>query len=139
ALYEGLKCVLNLNIVSPPVGGGVLNDIKFYSTKDEENKRISSYEEEGIIIIYTKHPLILKYKNQRDYNKYLVFVTDLITRTFLEGIGRKKIERSSSALPLLNLDDKQREIDKYVEEEYYKNGVKLHEIFYMYMKGLKRK
>jgi hypothetical protein len=129
AMYGDRTSNLRITVIPEPTLGGFLRDILF---SDKETKRISSFiEDEGILEIYRKHPLIKKYMQGKFTNKpdFLVFVSDVITREVLRSIVLCGIKEGLSRYSIFDLGNPEPEIDDHIAREYYEYGPRMHEAF----------
>lgn len=129
ASYEDKWTTLKVNIIQEPEISGLFRDIQLSA---KETKKISDFnEDEGILEIYYKHPLIKKYmkKNFTSRTDFLVFVGDVITREAVRTIVVNGVEENSSSFPIFDMDHKEVEIEYYIMVEYHKQGSKMHELF----------
>ena len=129
ATYGDKISTIDITVVPEPSFGGPFRDIRL-SAKD--TKKISSFiEEEGVLEIYYKHPLMKKYMQKNFKNKpdFLVFTTDIITRECVKAAVLSAVKESSSKFPIFNLDRPEPEVENYIVVEYYEQGPKMHELF----------
>jgi len=129
ATYGNKRSTLDVTIIPEPSITGLFRDIRL-SPKD--TKKISGFvEEEGVLEIYYKHPLIQKYmkKNFKIKNDFLVFIADTITREAIRALVLSGIKESSSTFPIFNPDNPELEIENYMINEYYEKGPKMHDLF----------
>ena len=129
ATYMDKQTELNITIVPEPSFSGPLRDVKLSA---KNTKKICDFvENEGIIEVYYKHPLIKRYmkKNFRNRQDFLVFVTDTITREAIKAMVKAGIRENSSKFPILDIDHPEPEIEDHIVREYYEQGPKLHELF----------
>jgi hypothetical protein len=132
AKYEDNVSELHVTIVPEPTITGAIRDIR-YSPK--ETKKISDFlDEEGVIEIYYKHPLIKKYMTKKDF---LTFLSDVITREALRAFVLSGIRESSSRFSIFNEDHPEPDIENYITHEYFNQGPKLHDLFLNLAKSLK--
>jgi len=138
ANYEDKTTELHITIVPEPSITGLFRDIR---PSAKETKRISGFiEEEGVLEIYYKHPLIRKYitkKNFRNRGEFLVFIADTITREVIKAFVLSGIEENSSRFPIFDSDHPEPEIEGHITREYYEQGPKMHEMFINLAKSLK--
>lgn len=139
ANYEDKEAFLKVFVVSEPKISGLFRDIIL---SPKETKKISDFnEDEGIIEIYYKHPLIQKYmqKNYTSSRDFLVFIADVITREAVKTIVQTGVEENSSSFPIFDMSNKETEIAFYIMVEYFKQGPKMHELFTSLARTLKVK
>jgi hypothetical protein len=138
ANYEDKTTDLHITIVPEPSITGLFRDIR---PSPKETKRISGFiEEEGVLEIYYKHPLIKKYmtrKNFRNRGEFLVFIADTITREVIKAFVLSGIEENSSRFPIFDSDHPEPEIEGHITREYYEQGPKMHDMFINLAKNLK--
>jgi len=137
AMYGDKTTNLRITIIPEPALGGFLRDIIF---SDKETRRISSFiEDEGILEIYRKHPLIKKYMQGKFTNKpdFLVFVSDVITREVLRSIVLHGIKEGLSRYHIFDLEHPEPEIEDHIVREYYEYGPRMHEAFVKLVHTLK--
>lgn len=128
-----------LVVVIQEVGlGGLLRGIK---PSPDITQKISEFDKKtGIIKLYYMHPLLKKYMKKRDFQirpNFIVFVTDTLARAVVKAFVECAVEVSSSEFPLFNLDNPIAEIEKYITEQYYKEGAKIHDILPSLIKTFK--
>ena len=137
AMYCDKTTNLRISIVHKPSIGGLLRDIRF----SEKNTKLISHfiDEEGILEVYRKHPLIKKYMRGRFKNRadFLVFAADVMTREVVKSLVVGGIKENLSRFPIFDLDHPEPEIDAYVTHEYYEHGLRLHEAFTKLVGSLK--
>ncbi len=129
AMYGDKTSNLRISVVPEPSLGGFLRDIMF---SDKETRKISSFiEDEGILEIYRKHPLVQKYMQGKFTNKpdFLVFVADVITREVLRSIVQHGIKEGLSRYPIFDLEHPEPEVEDHITREYYEYGPRMHEAF----------
>ena len=128
ALYENKVSKLNIKVISEP--SGMLRDIR---PSGKDTKEISKFiEDEGILEIYYKHPLIKKYMTQKNFRiklDFLVFVADTITREIIRAFVLSGYKEGSSGFRIFDIDHPEPEIDDHVIREYYEQGPRMHEMF----------
>ena len=137
AMYRDKTSNLRISIVHEPSIGGLLRDIRF---SEKDTKLISHFiDEEGILEVYRKHPLIKKYMRGKFKNRvdFLVFVADVMTREVVKSFVVGGIKENLSRFPIFDLDHPEPEIDTYVAREYYEHGLRLHEAFMKLVGSLK--
>jgi len=137
AMYGDKTTNLRITIIPEPALGGFLRDIVF---SDKETRRISSFiEDEGILEIYRKHPLIKKYMQGKFTNRpdFLVFVSDVITREVLRSIVLHGIKEGLSRYHIFDLERPEPEIEDHIAREYYEYGPRMHEAFLKLVHTLK--
>ena len=120
---------LHITVIPEPSFSGPLRDVRLSA---KNTKKICDFiENEGIIEVYYKHPLIKKYmkKNFRNRQDFLVFVVDTITREAIKAMVKAGIRENSSRFPIFNIDHQEPEIEDHIIREYYEQGPKLHELF----------
>jgi hypothetical protein len=129
ASYEDKTSDINVTIVPEPAFTGLFRDIRL-SPKD--TKKICDFDnEKGILEIYYKHPLIMKYmkKNFKARPDFLVFVADTITREVIKSFVSSGIKENSSRFPIFDMEHPEKETDLHIIREYYENGPRMHEMF----------
>lgn len=129
AMYRDKTSNLRISIVHEPSIGGLLRDIRF---SEKDTKLISRFiDEEGILEVYRKHPLIKKYMRGRFKKRadFLVFSSDVMTREVIRSFVVGGIKENLSRFPIFDLDHQEPEMDVYIAREYYEHGPRLHEIF----------
>ena len=138
AYYEDREAKLNISIIPEPSMGGVIRDIRFSPL---ESKEVCLFhEDKGILEIYYKHPLVKKYMSKKNYRNrpdFLVFIADHLTLTSLEAIIRTGVKINSSRFPIFNQNNPEVDIKRHLQDEYFKNGPKLHDLFTKLIKSLK--
>jgi hypothetical protein len=138
ANYEDKTTELHITIVPEPSITGLFRDIRLSA---KETKRISGFiEEEGVLEIYYKHPLIRKYitkNNFRNRGEFLVFIADTITREVIKAFVLSGIKENSSRFPIFDSDHPEPYIEDHITLEYYEQGPKMHEMFINLAKNLK--
>jgi len=137
ATYQDKTCNLRISIVHKPSIGGLLRDIRF---SEKDTKLISDFiEEEGILEVYQKHPLIKKYMKGRFKNRadFLVFVADVMTREVVRSFVMGGIRENLSRFPIYDSEHPEPDIETYVTQEYYEHGPGLHEAFKKLVSSLK--
>lgn len=129
ASYNNKVSNLRVTVVPEPSITGLFRDIR-PSAKD--TKRVCAFiEEEGILEVYYKHPLVKKYmvKNFRNRLDFLVFIADSMVREAIRAIVTQGIKESSSKFYIFDMDHPESAIEGHVAREYYENGPKMHEMF----------
>jgi len=130
ALYEDKKSELEISVIPEPAITGALRDIR-YSAKETE--KISNFiDDEGVIEIYSKHPLVKKYmrmKNFKNRPEFLIFIADTITREAVKAFVLSGVRENSSRFEIFDIDHPESDIEGHITHEYYEQGPKLHEIF----------
>jgi len=138
ATYGDKTSSINITIVPEPSIAGLFRDVRLSS---KETNRISGFvEEEGILEIYYKHPLIKKYTSKKDFrNKidFLTFIADIITREAIRAIVLSGIKENLSGFRIFDTDHSEPEIEAYVDHKYYEEGPKMHNMFIKLARGLK--
>jgi len=138
ASYEDKESELQITIVPEPTITGALRDI-IYSPK--ETKKISDFvQNEGVIEIYYKHPLIKKYmkkKNFKNRKDFLILITDVIAREAVRAFVLSGIKENSSRFEIFDIDHPDPEIEDHITREYYEQSPKMHEIFIKLAKNFK--
>lgn len=131
------KAKLHVTVVSPFEKHGLFKEIKF--TSREDIKEISYFDgDDGIIYVYSKHPLMKKYLHKPHFKRsttFLVFAADTVARLICWEIIKEK-ERKGS-LEILNPENKLQELRIHFNEMYYKRGTILHGILEGVIKTLK--
>jgi hypothetical protein len=129
ATYGGQTANLSVVVMPEPSINGLFRGIQ-PSAKD--TKKISDFvEEEGILEVYYKHPLIRRYMvgNYRNSKEFQVFFADVITREVIKTIVRRGVRESSTRFPIFDMSHAEVEIEDYMIRQYYDNGPKLHGMF----------
>lgn len=130
ASYKDKISKIDIAVIPEPNITGLLRDIRFSS---KNTKKISDFiENEGILEIYYKHPLIKKYiikKGFRTKPDFLIFVADTITRQIVRAFVLLGFKENSSRFPIFDIDHPEPEIEEHVIREYYEQGSKMHEMF----------
>jgi len=129
ALYEDKISNLKVSVVSEPSIAGLFRDIRLSAKATE---RICSFiQDEGILEIYYKHPLIKKYmvKNFRRRSSFLVFIADTITREAIRAFVEIGVKENSSRFPIFDMNRPESEIEDHTVREYYEKGPRMHELF----------
>ena len=79
---------------------------------------------------------VIKNKQNGETKKdFLVFISDVITKEFIEKTIRDSIDLGRSKFEIMNMDNPYPEIRMHVTNEYHKMGVKCHEIIIQYLKS----
>jgi len=125
--------------VTPEVGlGGLFRGIE---PSPDITQKISEFDRStGILKLYYNHPLLKKYMKKRGFQKrydFMVFVTDTLTREAIKAIVESTVEGGSSKFVIFDLDNPRPEIEKYITEQYYKEGARIHDILPRLCKTLK--
>jgi hypothetical protein len=129
ASYKDKTSNLKVSVVSEPLIAGLFRDIRISAKATE---RICSFiQDEGILEIYYKHPLIKKYmgKNFRRKSSFLVFIADTITREVLRAFVETGVRENSSRFPIFDMTRPESEIADHIVREYYEKGPRMHELF----------
>lgn len=130
ASYKDKVSKLDITIISEPSITGLFRDIRLSA---KNTKRISGFiEEEGILEIYYKHPLIQRYMTKKDFrtkSDFLVFIADTIARESTRAFVLSGYKENSSRFPIFDIDHPELEIEDHVIREYYEQGSKMHEMF----------
>jgi len=128
---------LNITVVSEPSITGLFRDIRPSGKRTE--KICEFLEDEAILEIYYKHPLIRKYmvKNFNSRLDFLTFIADTLTREVLRAIVTKAVKDSSSRFPIFDMSHPESEIEGHIVHEYYEKGSKLHEMFVQLARSFK--
>jgi len=137
ATYMDKQAELHITVVPEPSFSGLLRDVRLSA---KNTKKICDFiENEGIIEVYYKHPLIKKYmkKNFRNRQDFLVFVADTITRGYIKAMVKTGIRENSSRFPIFDIDHPEPEIEDHIIREYYEQGPKLHELFVKLVRTIK--
>jgi len=104
-----------------------------YSLFCKETEKISNFiDDEGVIEIYSKHPLVKKYmrmKNFKNRPEFLIFIADTITREAVKAFVLSGVRENSSRFEIFDIDHPESDIEGHITHEYYEQGPKLHEIF----------
>jgi len=131
------KAKLHVTVVSPFETHGLFKEIEF--TTREDVKEISYFDRnEGIIYVYSKHPVMKKYIDKPSFKRsagFLVFAADTVARLICWEIIKEK-ERKGS-LEILNPENRLQELQIHFSEIYYKRGINLHGILAGLIKTLK--
>jgi hypothetical protein len=128
---------LNVTVVSEPSIAGLFRDIRPSGKRTE--KICEFLEDEAILEIYYKHPLIKKYmvKNFNTRLDFLIFIADTLTREVLRAIVTKSVRDSSSRFPIFDMSRPESEIEGHIAHEYFEKGTKLHEMFVQLARSFK--
>jgi len=128
---------LNVIVVSEPSIAGLFRDIRPSGKKTE--KICEFIEDEAILEIYYRHPLIKKYmvKNFNNRLDFLTFFADTLTREVLRAIVTTAVKDSSSRFPIFNMNNPESEIQDHIAHEYYEKGTKMHEMFVQLARSFK--
>lgn len=129
ATYEDRSSIVDVTVVPEPSIAGLFRDIR---PSPIETERVCGFEkDDGIMYIYYKHPLVKKYmvKDFRNRLDFLVFIADALTREAIRAIVTKSVEESSSKFPILDQTHPENEIRQHINHEYYKTGLRMHDIF----------
>lgn len=137
ASYEDKMSNLNVTVIPEPSIAGLFRDIRL---SPKNTNRISSFiEDEGILEIYYKHPLISKYmkKNFKNRLDFLVFIADTITREAIRALVLSGVKENLSKFRIFDIDHPEPQIEEYIIREYYEQGPKMHEMFVKFVKTIK--
>jgi hypothetical protein len=134
--YKDKKAEVKVKVVSP-FGEGLFKEIKI--VEEEVGHEISYFNKmEAIIYVYAKHPLVLRYKEKKDFQKqpdFLTFIADTITRTVCWEIVKNRKEKGS--LEILNPKTENEEMEHDYKRIYFEHGGRMHDILIPFLKTLK--
>jgi len=129
AVYKDKASNLHVTVIPEPSITGLWRHVRLSAKK---TNRISNFiEEEGVLELYYRHPLIQKYMKKGFNNRpdFLVFVADVLTREAVKVAVSSGIKESSSRFPIFDMDHPEKEIEDHISREYFEQGPRMHELF----------
>ena len=140
ANYKDRESEIEMKVISSSMSG-FFKDINPLES-EEGNRKIAYFnEDQGSLFFYTNHPLVKKYMKRKNFSKrddFLVFIGDTLTREAIKAMVEGGIKNNSSRYPVFNpKDPTKKEIEDFIDRDYYTYGAKIHEVMRAFLKTMK--